>query len=232
MLDMHPEVLCGGEMLRLETALMEAAGPCSCGVPVRQCPTWERWLAALPDSVKGDYRHWTPEILDHLRTAAGKSVLVDSSKSRAYRVIENWRQPSAAFVLILRDPRGVLCSDLRRGAELEKELTTHRKWIRRYESLVRKHASQSQTVHYEDLVAAPEPTLRQLIEFIGLSFDPAMLTPDSGVHHFIRASTSGYLKGSNVLRRDERWREELTPDQLKRIGRMLGDLGCYARYRL
>ncbi|MCL4178766.1 MAG: sulfotransferase [Verrucomicrobia bacterium] len=232
MLDMHPEVICGGEMLRLETALVEGAAPCSCGAAVRACPTWQHWLTALPESVQMDYRHWTPEILDRLRVAAGKSVLVDSSKSRTYRVIERWRRNPAAYVLILRDPRGVLCSDLRRGAELEKELATHRKWMRRYDALVRKHPRQSFTLHYEDVVGAPEQTLRGLCGFVGLAFDPAMLAPDNRTHHFIRASTSGYLKGSNTLRRDERWRQELTPAQLERIGRMLGDLACYDRYRL
>jgi hypothetical protein len=232
MLDMHSEVFCGGEMLRLESALSESSNLCSCGATVRQCPVWQRWLTVLPDSVQNDYRHWTPEILDRLRLEADRPLLVDSSKSRAYRLFERWRHNAAACVLILRDPRGVLCSDLRRGADLEKELSTHRKWMQRYAAWVAKHPSQSLTVHYEDLVASPDGTLRRLCHFAGLSFEPAMLMPDDRVHHFIRSSTSGYLKGSNTLRRDERWRQDLKPDQLQRIRRILGDLPVYARYSL
>jgi hypothetical protein len=232
MLDMHSEVFCGGEMLRLESALSESSSLCSCGAAVRQCPNWQRWLTVLPESVQKDYRHWTPEILDRLRLEADKRLLVDSSKSRAYRVTERWRHHAAAYVLILRDPRGVLCSDLRRGADLEKELSTHRKWMRRYAELVASHPSHSLTVHYEDLVASPDATLRRLCNFAGLSFEPAMLAPDDRVHHFIRSSTSGYLKGSNTLRRDERWRRDLTPEQCERIRKSLGDLPIYARYAL
>jgi hypothetical protein len=232
MLDMHPEVVCGGEMLRLETALVEGAGTCSCGAAVRACPVWQHWLSVLPESVQQDYRGWTPDVLDRFRVHAGKAVLVDSSKSRAYRVTERWRRNPAGYILILRDPRGVLCSDLRRGADLEKELSTHRKWMRRYAGLVAKHPNESLTVHYEDLVASPEATLRRLCNFAGLSFEPAMLAPDDRVHHFIRASTSGYLKGSNAIRKDERWREELSPAQCERIRKRLGDLSCYGRYQL
>lgn len=232
MLDMHPEVLCGGEILRLESAMANPAILCSCGITVGECPEWKTWLSVLPQNVKTDYRHWTLEILDRLRQSAGKSLLVDSSKSRAYRLTESWRDRQVAYVLILRDPRGVLCSDLRRGAELEKELATHRKWIQRYASFVKKRAAQSLTVHYEDLVAAPESTLKQLCQFAGLTFDSAMLAPDDRVHHFVRASTSGYLKGSNTLRRDERWRQDLDQEQLTRIRQVLGDLSCYARYQI
>jgi hypothetical protein len=232
MLDMHSEVFCGGEMLRLESALSDSSSLCSCGTTVRQCPAWQRWLTVLPDSVQKDSRHWTPEVLDRLRLEADKRLLVDSSKSRAYRLFERWRHDAVAFVLILRDPRGVLCSDLRRGADLEKELSTHRKWMQRYAAWVAKHPSQSFTVHYEDLVTSPDATLRRLCDFAGLSFEPAMLMPDDRVHHFIRSSTSGYLKGSNTLRRDERWRQDLKPDQLQRIRKTLGDLPVYARYEL
>jgi hypothetical protein len=232
LLDRHPDVFCPGELLRLDRALAPEAGPCSCGVQVRQCPTWERWLRHLPAPVTRDYRAWTPAILDQFRRSEARSVLLDSSKSRAYRLSRNWREPSVGYLLILRDPRGVLCSDLRRGADLGKELRTHRKWMQRYEMFATDRPDACLTLYYEDLIAAPESILRRVSGFVGIPYHPAMLDPEPYPHHFVHASTSVLLQGSLRLRLDERWRTELTPGQVGQICDTLGGIPCYARYQL
>jgi hypothetical protein len=44
-----------------------------------------------------------------------------------------------------------------------------------------------------------------------------MLRPAERVHHFVHSSASGYLKASNEIRLDERWRSELAAADIAAI---------------
>ena len=94
MLNIHPLVLCVGEILRLEQALADARAICFCREPVRTCSFWARWLRELPDSVKKDPPRWSLDLLDRMRIEEGRKLLVDLSKSRAWRLTRRWKQDS------------------------------------------------------------------------------------------------------------------------------------------
>lgn len=216
MLDRHPQVRCTGELLWLDDALTNDL-PCSCGARVPDCPYWSPRIRELPPALQSDYRETRIEDFDYLRRRDGKTLLLDLSKSRVYRHKRLWRNETAGYLHILRDPRALLASRLREGGELLHELRKHVKWQSRFERLARKMGHRAMTLHYEDLVTDPEVVLRHVCEFLGLDFDPVLLTPANGEHHFLHSSVSAYLKNSNILRADERWRHELTPEQTARI---------------
>jgi hypothetical protein len=230
MLAMHPEGICVGELLRLDSALANPDELCSCGERLNVCPFWNRWLAALPPSVKTDYTAWDLSAIEQIRVGEGKQFLTDSSKTRVYRLLRRLDGPRVGFLLMLRDPRGVMRSALRRGRDLDEQLQTHRKWIRRYEAFARKQAHRCLIVHYEDLARSAETELRRVCAFAGLEFMPEMCQPDAKTHHLVRASTSPYLKGADKVAVDQRWREELSEEQSRMIVRQLGRVGLYRRY--
>lgn len=87
--------------------------------------------------------------------------------------------PEARFITALRDPRAVVSSELAAewGARSVDQIA--RRWSR----VVDRHLELSRAlpeeryrmVRYEDLVADPEPRLRELCAFLGEDFEPDML---------------------------------------------------------
>jgi hypothetical protein len=233
MLDMHPDVLCVGELLRLEQALAKPDTKCFCGELVSGCPFWTRWRARLPETVQRDYRKWDFALLDRMRASENRRVLVDLSKTRAYRLTKRWREPRVGYILLVRDPRGVLRSHLARGEDLREQLKVHRKWIGRLMDFAEDRRDRCLVMHYEDLVQSPEARTRGVCEFLGLEFVPELLRPDDKTHHLVKASGSSYLKGTNRFQLDERWRRELHPDVIAQISNCLKGVQVYRdRYGL
>jgi hypothetical protein len=233
MLGSHPDAVFVGELLRLEQAVARPQERCSCGALVAECPVWQRRIESLPEGVRTDFQRWTLQLIERLRKSENKALLVDSSKSRVLRLKSKWNSPQTGYVLLVRDPRGALRSALQEGGDLQKLLTSSRKWMRRYEEFVQRRGAVCLTMFYEDLTTSTETELRRLCEFVGLDYTPNMCQPDQQSFHLIRASRSPYLKAAGRLKTDDRWRSVLTPRQTEAIGRSLGKLAIYRdRYKL
>ena len=87
--------------------------------------------------------------------------------------------PEARFIHLIRDGRDVAISRRKRGMGAEKPMgDVADLWKRRIEN-ARRQAKRLRgrylEIRYEDLVAAPEPALREICDLIELGFDPAML---------------------------------------------------------
>lgn len=232
MLDMHRDVLCPGEILWLDDAI-ENQLPCSCGKAIEDCPFWSRHLPELPSSIRQDYTTTGPGVFDMLAAREGKPMMLDLSKSRVYRHRASWDWEGNGFICVVRDPRAILAARLREGGELRHELRRHRKWQRRFERLARRMGKRAMTMYYEDLVSRPDDVLRSICSFVGIHFDPEMLRPTAKEHHFLHSSVSPYLKGSDQIALDDRWRSELRSEQVARINRKLKRSSLYReRYGL
>jgi hypothetical protein len=168
-----------------------------------------------------DFRRFSPRLYDRIGEISGKDVLVDLSKTRVYRMSRWWRDRGQRYIFLVRDPRGVLASVVRAGKDLDKALRKHKKWTSRLQRFVGKKGERALRVYYEDLADKPEAELRRICDFIGIEFVPEMLHPAEKTHHFIASSVSDYLKGSNEIRLDERWRTQLSYEQINRIERMM-----------
>jgi len=233
MLNMHSEVLCVGELLRLEEALVNEDEKCSCGELMTACSFWTRWRSRVPEKVQRDYTKLDFALLDKMRAAENRKLLVDLSKTRGYRLTKRWREPRVGYILIIRDPRGVFRSHLARGGELEPRLKVHKKWIGRLTDFADDHRDRCLVIHYEDLVTSPEAKTRLVCEFLGLTFVPELLAPSSKIHHFVSSNRSSYSKGTDRFQLDERWRRELAPEQIARISNYLKSVPLYrTRYGL
>ena len=87
--------------------------------------------------------------------------------------------PEARFVHIVRDPRDVVASSLKTPWTPRNPAFIAREWREFTESNLHfertEGAGRVLRVRYEDLVASPEPVLREVCEFLGEEFAPEML---------------------------------------------------------
>jgi len=138
------------------------------------------------------------------------------------------RFPEARFIHLIRDPRAVACSYYRTfgikaiGAK-----------CRRWREAIEQHRLHSAAlgaryaaVRYEDLVRAPEPTLRALCAFLGCEFSPDMLAHHERQHLGFAAHQMHHM--ANTLKPVftsslDKWRSELDPGQIALVEHVLGD---------
>ena len=226
LLDMHSRILCVGELLRTDLALASGL-PCGCGARVPECEFWRERLPWIQEAAGDDYRGFTPELFARIARSAGAEMAFDLSKTRAWRLTRRWKDPGVGYVLLVRDSRGVLASAARANKDLRHVLTKHVKWMKRLQRLAEKHSDRSLVVHYEDLCTSPESELRRVCGFLGLDFEAPMLRPADQPHHFVHSSASGYLRASNEIRLDERWRNELSAENLARIEKAMESLRVF-----
>lgn len=230
----HTEVIDVGELMRLDQVVKDPTTKCSCGSLASECPSWNALIHGVPERVRLNYKKWTPELLSKVRENTGKKVLVDVSKTRGYRLAKGWREPDVGFILLIRDPRGIFRSHTTTGREdLKDRLKMHKKWINRCAAFAVKRKERCHVMHYEDLVTTPEKSMRAVCEFIGIPFEAEMISPEAKMHHLATYSGSSYLRGTGVLKLDERWRQEMKPEDIATISNYLKSVSIYReRYRL
>jgi hypothetical protein len=226
LVDMHPAVCCFGEILRLGTAL-EAGRSCGCGEPIPECGFWSPLLPRLEAETAFVPDRFRPQTFRWLAEACGGQVAMDLSKTLAWRCTKRWRDERVGWVLLLRDPRGHVSSAIRRGGDPLRQIAKHRKWVPRLERLARSRGERALLMYYEELCRSPRAELQKLCDFMGLPYDERMLSPADQTHHFVHSSTSGYLAGSNKIRLDERWREELDPALRTKTEAMMARVSLY-----
>lgn len=103
----------------------------------------------------------------HLVSKAPRNVFV------ADRIVECW--PDARFIFLLRHPGAIARS---RHALREQDTDERNaKMVRRYGDALQRARERYDglTIRYEELAADPLPVTRQLCDFLGVAFEPAML---------------------------------------------------------
>lgn len=131
--------------------------------------------------------------------------------------------PEAQFILVVRDPRAGVTS-MQEADFFPRDVVfnalSRRKHHRASREMLRRHLPPSQhlTVRYEDLVAAPEETLRWICSFLGEAFEPTMLSYYRDASEYMTtdaASTFNVAATRPVTtHRVERWRKVLRPREV------------------
>ena len=111
----------------------------------------------------------------------GKSMYADKTPGYVFKIplLARWF-PESRFVHIVRDGRDVALSlvEVEWGPNSIDEAADY--WGRRMQAARQAEeiipSGRFATLRYEDLIADPEPTLRRICVFIGLRFDPQMLS--------------------------------------------------------
>ncbi len=223
MLDMHSRILCVGELMRIKGAISKQY-PCSCGKQIAECEFWSKYLPLIEKANRFQFKQFTPQFYDMLRDKSESQIIVDLSKNRVIRMLrsirsaQKWKSNDAGFILLLRDPKGLSASMLRRTTKgLEHFLRRNKKWMKRFQKFQQKNKDRVLVVRYEDLCTEPERQMQRICRFAGMPFEHQMLFPADKTHHFIHSSTSGYMKNANKLVVDKRWHHELWPEDIQKI---------------
>ncbi len=167
-------------------------------------------------------RHLAEVVLD-LRNAC---VFVDATK-RPGRALLLRRDPQLDLQVIhlVRDGRAVARSAIRNlGRTVEDGARSWAASVRRSEELRRCFPpARWRTGRHEDRCRDARGTLARIFDFLEVSPQPEMgdfREFQAGDHHII--GNRMRLSRTSEIRLDERWRTELTPDQLRTIERIAG----------
>jgi len=218
MLDHHPEISCPHEMDYL-AGLVSPAG---------DLPGVEPYRAFLQEH--GSFRRSGLEIdpdldfralLDDLvlQHTAAQTVRCAVVHANIDRLLLLW--PDARFIHMIRDPRDVARSCMRMGWTgntwfgAERWLQVEREWDTLESRLAPDRHCE---VRYEDLVTAPEASLRRLCEFLGVDWSGAMLTYDRDSTYALPTARLAEQWRAAPMARDVRLAEARLGDFLEKRG--------------
>jgi len=133
------------------------------------------------------------------------------------RIMHITRDPRAVAMSKTNDPSGTAIKVLEhpRLAWLIRKLSV---WfvIAEYRRTARvhrrfQHLSNYKLFRYEDLLAAPEKTLRDLCEFINVEFTDDLLHPEAGLHEHQPSSLTGKQQRAFDVTAAMRWQDVIPP---------------------
>lgn len=214
----------------------------------------DHWWDRLPGRLFPE--RYAKDIYTRLFEVTGSDLLVDSSHFASWASVAARypREAESIVVNMVRDGRAFVASHKRKGRDVE-QMT--RIWVKRVEDIetfLRTWPEERAImVRYQDLASEPEVTIRGLTERLGLVFEPEMLDYWKHEHHNVggntgvRLSVADYagkpLRGRHtrkdidyyeVRKRqiflDERWKHELTQEELEVFDRIGGDLNVRRGY--
>ncbi|MBI5030578.1 MAG: sulfotransferase [Chloroflexi bacterium] len=165
-------------------------------------------------------------LIESILMLTGKRVFVDTSKDHLrVRALQMFSPYDVRVIHLVRDPRGVVASRLRRGVPIDAEQAA-RQWVRLHMRLQNLHgnslADKYIRIRYEDLCQNPRAVLKQLYTFCGVDSDFEIADWQAMPHHIV----GNVMRLANVdaIKLDERWRSLLTETQKKDIWQIAGRL--------
>lgn len=164
-------------------------------------------------------------VADAMSAVSGARFVVDSSKSPARLKLLYMRRPEHVRIIqLVRDGRAVSASAMRRQ-DLSAS-TAARRWKRDNRNLavmlrsVPQHVKLS--VRYESVCENPGAELRRVCDFLGLQFEPEMLNLWTRPVHNIPGNPMLFNRAQQSIRKDERWRRELSTTDIEAFDRIAG----------
>jgi len=238
MLDSHPYIACGPESSLLAGSFLPHKLTKRFGIPINEIWRLRRMAS--------DHAHFVEMFLTRYAADRGRKRWAEKTPHHARFLDYIFRHfPKAKFIHVIRDGRDVVCSirthPKHRIVDGKKVATGIRKplepciqaWLRETATALRwqRHPNYFE-IHYENLVNAPGPQLRQLCEFIDEPWDPVMLEyhkqtgPSRDAANFISNEAATAPLTTQAI---ERWRDELNREELalfyKLAGKRLTELG-------
>jgi Sulfotransferase family len=243
MLDAHPHICCGPELKVLPAIaewyqlLLQSYGPVM------------KSYHNAPADLRLYFRTLIENLMGNFRRASGKPRWAEKTPHNILFMLPLGDIfPDARFLHVIRDGRDVACSLVRmdwvnpltgRKWDYVENIRNAARYWREVITTARTHATHRSLagrvleVRYEALVADPERTIRQVLEFLDEPWDPAVLSyhTKSRDQEPAESSTAQAMKPLNPESLG-RWQREMTDaDKVafkKEAGRLLRELG-YAK---
>lgn len=165
-------------------------------------------------------------LYEAVRRLAGSDAVVDSSKSYLKAVALYRQHPERVRIILLtRDGRAVLWSNLRRGTSRAAAIRDWRHQYTRAVPLLRRWVRPEHMMHvgYEALASETRGTLDSICRFVELPFDESMLNFRAKIHHVANGNRMRMSTSADV-QPDVAWRTKLSQDDLDYFEREAGRL--------
>lgn len=191
-----------------------------------------KWSSAAAAHVRMAENSWA--VADAMTAVGRTPFVVDSSKSPLRLKLLYMQRPECVRVVeLVRDGRAVAASAMRRR-DMSARMAA-RIWKRDNQNLavmLRSVPAHSKTrVHYEDLCENPTRELGRLCGFLGLTFDAGMLTLWQRPVHNIPGNPMLFNRSHRTINKDERWRRDLSNQDLRTFARVAGRVNQSFGYR-
>ncbi len=181
-------------------------------------------LAALKGGVPAPFRRFAAANARFLGVCRGEKdfdLFVDGYKSliRYLALKADGRQEIAGLIHVLRDPRAFAAAAKLKGVSVGEAC---RGWVafhRRVDTIVRLTGERALTLRYEDFCAEPEKQLATILDWLNLPREP-LLRPIPKPSHWVGSRSMDHFDGT--IRLTERWRDELSKEELASVIRIAG----------
>lgn len=195
--------------------------------------SWQLTQDSLAEALEGvtDFAQAIRRTFEAYAREQGKARYADKTPAyvRHIRVLADVL-PDARFVHLIRDGRDVAMSlaevSWGPGDPLEAALQWDERVRRGRIAGWELGAHRYLEVRYEDLVARPEPTLREVTAFVELPFDPALLRHEEWAESRERVHLCGlHRRAATPPRRGTRdWRSQMAGEDLEAVETLVGPL--------
>jgi hypothetical protein len=172
-------------------------------------------------------------LYDKVRKHLNADIVVDSSKGYLKGLSLYIRNPKKVkLILLTRDGRGVLYSNLKRKYPLRKSVQNWKKYYTRFLRLANKYVNSNHILHvrYEELTENPEKELKNICIFLNMEFEKQMLDYASHIHHITNGNDMRFIRSSNITP-DIGWKNSLSVSDRKYFERKAGKLNVQLGYR-
>ena len=186
------------------------------------------WAAAR------EYGRWHEKVIRGINKVSGARVIVDSSKTPAHGLaLTEVEGLDVHVVHLVRDSRAVAYSFMRHKAgpgpdgkhvKMPKHspMRSAKQWVRINEQAraLEGRAESYLRLHYEDFVAQPAESLRQIMAPLGMS-PPLDFLADTAAHipkgHSAAGNPVRFKEGPVQIRLDEEWKHQMRPGHRRRV---------------
>ena len=164
----------------------------------------------------GDFADLYLRFYELVRQLHGTTVVVDGSKEqRKIEAIAAALRDRADIrvIHVVRDPRGFAASMIRKDRPNWSVERVASRWNRMHSQALRLPSlGRYELVRYEDLCAAPEPTMARVLQFLDVPTEDVVGPPRWPEKHHLMGNKMLFEFDGRIAH-DERWRTELTPRQ-------------------
>lgn len=208
----------------------------------------ERGMRRTRRHLGPEYRERLSVLYQAIAAVTDARVVVDSSKFPGYgRVVSDLPNVDARVLHLVRDPRAVAYSWMRKKAQPDTDALAHMmqrrsrvvapRWVTANlaaETLWRGESGTYARIRYEDFVADPQTTLDGALLDLGLDPLPDNIIEDGTVHlgtnHTVSGNPSRFENGNVQLRADDEWKTAMTDRDYRLVSALTWPLLVRYRY--
>lgn len=191
---------------------------CTCNSSYHDCVFWADVEKEIRDNRVSSQEQYIQTLINSCnRLPEGRKIVIDSSKSlKLLDQISKLEDVEVKVILLIKDVRSWSFSTRKKARSYDyyrfrqhNYLRLFRTWFlenKKIEEHLKNNKYQYVKTTYEGICFAPQETLENLCEFIGIGYEERMLKPDRTEQHFINGNRMRLSKTDNIeVKYDDAW---------------------------